>query len=45
LISAIGNDIIGRVNSLMGVLLPEKENLNSLRGQEYGLLDIKNYLN
>jgi len=45
LINAVGNDIIGRVKSLMTVLLPEKENLNSLKGEEYGLLDIKIYLN
>jgi hypothetical protein len=28
----------------MGVVVPEKENLCSLRGEEFGLVDVKQYL-
>lgn len=44
LICALGNEVVRRVGDLMGVVVADKENVGSLRGEEFGLVDAKQYL-
>ncbi len=45
LLNVVGNEVLRRVNNLMSVVAPEKENQSAMRGEDFGLTDIQQYLN